>query len=139
MNKQLQEIRDRALKMLSEAETLDKLNEARVSFLGKKGELTAVLKSMNNIAPEERPAFGQMVNETRQTIEAHLEETRARLEETLRQRQMEQAHIAVRVGHLLRQARPELVHVPKQRGATLIIVQPPAAGGPGVDALKLFQ
>ncbi len=80
MNNQLKEIRERALSMLKEADTLDRLNEARVAFLGKKGELTSVLKSMKTIAPEERPAFGQMVNETRALIEERLEEARKALE-----------------------------------------------------------
>ena len=43
--------------------TWTELNDVRVAFLGKKGELTAVLKSMKDVAPEERPAFGQLVNE----------------------------------------------------------------------------
>ena len=88
MKNQLQEIRERALSMLQNAENLDKLNEARVSFLGKKGELTAVLKSMKNLSPEERPAFGQLVNETRSVIEAKLEETKTILEEKAREAQM---------------------------------------------------
>ena len=79
MNNQLQEIRERALSRLKMADSLDRLNEARVAFLGKKGELTAVLKSMKNIAPEERPAFGQMVNDTRSIIEAQLEEAKSSL------------------------------------------------------------
>ncbi len=81
MKNQLQEIRERAKAMLEEAESLEKLNEVRVAFLGKKGELTAVLKSMKSVAPEDRPAFGQMVNETRQAIEVRLEEVRTQLEE----------------------------------------------------------
>jgi len=106
MNNQLKEIRDRALAMLGNAENLEKLNEARVAFLGKKGELTAVLKSMKNIAPEERPAFGQMVNDTRAVIEANLEEAKARLEEKALEIQMQQETLDVtlpakrsRVGH----------------------------------------
>ena len=68
------------MKMLSEAETLDRLNEARVAFLGKKGELTVVLKSMKDIAPEERPAFGQLVNDTRAAIENCLDDAKKKLE-----------------------------------------------------------
>ena len=106
MNNQLKEIRERAMKMLADAETLDKLNEARIAFLGKKGELTAVLKSMKSIAPDERPVFGQMVNETRQSIEDHLEEAKIKLEQKARELQMQQEVIDVtlpakkiRVGH----------------------------------------
>ena len=81
MNSQLQEIREQAMKRLSQADTLDLLNDVRVAYLGKKGELTAVLKGMKNISPEERPAFGQMVNDTRAAIEKQIEETKKKLEE----------------------------------------------------------
>ena len=106
MNNQLQEIRERALSRLRQADSLERLNEARVAFLGKKGELTAVLKSMKNIAPEERPAFGQMVNDTRSIIEAQLEEAKKQLEKKALEKRMEQEVIDVtlpasrsRIGH----------------------------------------
>ena len=76
----LKEIRENALQQIQSSEKLEKLNEVRVSVLGKKGELTALLKSMKEVAPEERPLFGQKVNETRQAIEKVLEETKAKLE-----------------------------------------------------------
>ncbi len=65
MKEKLQNIREEALKQIQSADVLEKLNEVRVKFLGKKGELTAVLKSMKDVAPEDRPKVGQMVNETR--------------------------------------------------------------------------
>ena len=61
--------------MLSSGE-LGKLNDVRVAFLGKKGELTAVLKGMKDVAPEDRPKVGQMVNDTRKAIEEKMEEIR---------------------------------------------------------------
>ena len=106
MNEKLQEIRERAMERLQSAETLDKLNEVRVAMLGKKGELTAMLKSMKDLAPEERPVFGQMVNDTRAAIEAKLEETRKALEAKARALQLEKEVIDVtlpasrqRMGH----------------------------------------
>ena len=106
MNEQLKEIRDRAVRMLKEAKSLDKLNEARVAFLGKKGELTAVLKSMKSIAPSERPAFGQMVNETREAIEKQLEAAKKELEARAMEAKMASENIdvtlpakKVRLGH----------------------------------------
>ncbi len=95
MNSQLKEIREQAMKRLSQADTLDMLNDARVAFLGKKGELTAVLKSMKNISPEERPAFGQMVNETRAAIEKQIEETKKMLESKALERQLAAEEIDV--------------------------------------------
>ena len=83
MKNNLQEIQSHALQMLREAQSLDKLNDVRVAFLGKKGELTAVLKSMKDIAPEDRPAFGQMVNDTRNEIESCFEEMQSALESAL--------------------------------------------------------
>ena len=62
MKDRLSKIRQNALNQIEEAGALEKLNDIRVAFLGKKGELTSIMKSMKELAPEERPAFGQMVN-----------------------------------------------------------------------------
>ena len=64
MKERLQNIKDEALKAIEAADMPEKLNDVRVKFLGKKGELTAVLKGMKDVAPEDRPKVGQM--ETRQ-------------------------------------------------------------------------
>ena len=80
MNEKLQKIKEEATKQILASEELTKLNEVRVAFLGKKGELTAVLKSMKDVLPEERPIVGQLVNETRAAIEDMLEETKKKLE-----------------------------------------------------------
>ena len=95
MKDKLQAIREEALKQIRESKRLDKLNEVRVSFLGKKGELTAVLKGMKNVDPKERPFVGQMVNETREAIEEFLEETKKKLEEKAREEKMKQEVIDV--------------------------------------------
>ena len=73
MKDRLQKIRNEAIAQIKAAGGMDALNDIRVSFLGKKGELTAIMKSMRDIPPEERPAFGQMVNEARQEIENSLD------------------------------------------------------------------
>jgi phenylalanyl-tRNA synthetase alpha chain len=80
----LQSILDEASEKIDKSDALDKLNDVRVNFLGKKGQLTSVLKSMKDVAPEDRPKVGQMVNEARATIEALMEETKLRLEKELR-------------------------------------------------------
>ena len=95
MKDKLQAIREEALKQIRESNRLDKLNEVRVSFLGKKGELPAVLKGMKNVDPKERPFVGQMVNETREAIEEFLEETKKKLEEKAREEKMKQEVIDV--------------------------------------------
>ena len=80
MKEKLQKIKEEAIRQIQEAADLSKLNDVRVAILGKKGELTAVLKGMKDVSPEERPLVGQMVNETRENIERILEETKAKLE-----------------------------------------------------------
>ena len=80
MKDKLQKIREEAMRQIQSSQELSKLNEVRVAFLGKKGELTAVLKSMKDVLPEERPAVGQLVNETRAAIEEMLDETKKKLE-----------------------------------------------------------
>ena len=59
MKERLEAIRERALAQINETDSLDKLNDIRVAFLGKKGELTEVLKGMKEVAPEDRPKVGQ--------------------------------------------------------------------------------
>lgn len=80
MKEKLQKIKEEAARQIQSSEELSRLNEVRVAFLGKKGELTAVLKSMKDVLPEERPAVGQLVNETRAAIEEMLDETKKKLE-----------------------------------------------------------
>ncbi len=91
----LKEIREEALKQIQSSEKLEKLNDVRVGVLGKKGELTALLKSMKDVAPEERPVFGQKVNETRQAIEQVLEETKKKLENAAREAKLKSEVIDV--------------------------------------------
>ena len=77
MKQQLENIRVQALAALEAAETPAALEELRVSLLGKKGELTAVLKQMGKLSPEERPIMGQVANAVRADIEAKLEQRKA--------------------------------------------------------------
>lgn len=85
MKEKLEQIKAQALAQIEASDALDKLNEVRVNVLGKKGKLTAVLKSMKDVSPEERPKVGQMVNETREEIEKVLEEAKARMEKAVRE------------------------------------------------------
>ena len=74
MKQQLESIREQALAALEEASTPAALEELRVKLLGKKGELTAVLKQMGKLSAEERPVMGQMANSVRSAIEEKLEQ-----------------------------------------------------------------
>ena len=80
MKEKLQNIKNEAIQKLNASDSLTKLNDVRVAILGKKGELTAIMKSMKELLPEERPAFGQLVNEVRAEIEQKLEEAKSALE-----------------------------------------------------------
>ena len=95
MKEKLQEIREEAVKRIQGSEGLEQLNEVRVAYLGKKGQLTAVLKGMKDVAAEERPAVGQLVNDTRTHIEQFLEETKARMEQMLQEKRLEEEVIDV--------------------------------------------
>lgn len=95
MKEKLQKIREEAMRQMEEAKELSSLNDVRVSFLGKKGELTAVLKGMKDVSPEERPMVGQLVNETREAIEKTLEEAKKKLEAAEMEKRLEKEVIDV--------------------------------------------
>lgn len=95
MKERLQEIKEKALEQINSTDSLEKLNEVRVAFLGKKGELTEVLKGMKDVAPEERPAVGQIVNDTRKNIEEVLENAKKNLATKLREAQLKSEVIDV--------------------------------------------
>ena len=80
MKEQLNEIRQKAISRLENSDTLAALEELRLQFLGKKGEVTALLKQMGKLSPEERPVMGQMANQVRSDIEEMLAERKQELE-----------------------------------------------------------
>jgi phenylalanyl-tRNA synthetase alpha chain len=106
MRDQLEKIKQEALKQIEASDALEKLNDIKVAYLGKKGELTNVLKSMKDISPEDRPKVGQLVNDARAVIEGKLEETIAVLQKKVREEQLKKEVIDVtlpakrsKVGH----------------------------------------
>ena len=70
----IQQIRAKAHAEIDKADGLEKFNDVRAAILGKRGELTAVLKGMKDVAPDERPKVGQRDNETRETHEKQQQE-----------------------------------------------------------------
>ncbi len=95
MKEKLQKIKEEAIRNIEASGDLSKLNDVRVAILGKKGELTAVLKGMKEILPKDRPAFGQLVNEVRTEIETKLEEAKSALEARELERRLKQEVIDV--------------------------------------------
>ncbi|MDE5782091.1 MAG: phenylalanine--tRNA ligase subunit alpha [Lachnospiraceae bacterium] len=95
MKEKLQAIREEAIKKMEESDALDKLNEIRVAYLGKKGKLTEVMKGMKDVAAEERPKVGQLVNDTRKALEEKLEEIKSELAAAAREAKMKEEVIDV--------------------------------------------
>ena len=77
MKDALYRIREEAIKAISEADAENTIEELRVRYLGKKGELTAILKQMGSLSPEERPILGQLANDVRREIDAQITEKSA--------------------------------------------------------------
>ncbi len=88
MKEKLKAIVEEALEKIKDSQELDKLNEIRVAFLGKKGELTEILKSMKDVEPQERPVIGQLVNEARSILEDNLDEKKKYFAQKLRREQI---------------------------------------------------
>ena len=80
MKEQLEAIAKKAFEELAQSQDLKALDAVRVKYLGKKGELTAILKQMGKLSAEERPVIGQLANQVRGDIEEKLEQTKSELE-----------------------------------------------------------
>lgn len=80
MKAELEAIAKQALEELKGAQDLKVLDAVRVKYLGKKGELTAILKQMGKLSAEERPVIGQLANQVRADIEQMMEQTKTDLE-----------------------------------------------------------
>ena len=81
MKEQIAKIKESALTEIENCKTLQELDNVRVKYLGKKGELTAVLKGMKDLSPEERPVIGSIVNEVRDNLESKIKEAEEILKE----------------------------------------------------------
>lgn len=95
IKEQLDKIKEEALQKIAKVNNLDMLNDLKVAYLGKKGELTAVLKGMKDVLPEDKPKVGQMVNEVRQMLEEKLAQTKDELVKIAREEQMKMETIDV--------------------------------------------
>ena len=83
MKEKLAKIRQEAIEKIKNATSMESLNELKVVYLGKKGQMTEVLKGMKDVEASERPLVGQMVNDTRNEIENCFEEMRSSLESAI--------------------------------------------------------
>ena len=89
MEMELRRIREAAFRELELAQEVGALNEIRVRVLGKKGDLTAVLRGMGAMDATERPRIGQLVNDLRQEFEAALNERMALLKDAALTKRLE--------------------------------------------------
>lgn len=90
MKEDLMRLKEKTLKILSGSKNLDELNELRVKVLGKKGELTQILRGMAGLASEERPVIGKLANEVKENLEQKFSEKTQVLKQALKEVKMEQ-------------------------------------------------
>ena len=95
MKEKLQGILQTAKEQLAAAKDSRALDEARVKFLGKKGELTALLKGIKDVAAEERPVVGQLINDVRAEIETIIDKQKKLIEQAALEKKLEAETIDV--------------------------------------------
>ena len=81
MLNRLKELQIEAINEVSNTTDLKELNDLRVKYLGKKGELTTILRGMGSLSPEERPVVGKLVNIAKNEVETKLEEVGSKIKE----------------------------------------------------------
>jgi phenylalanyl-tRNA synthetase alpha chain len=95
MREQLEQLKIAALQAMAAASGEEALQEVRVRFLGRKGELTALMKGLGSLSPEERPIVGQLVNAVKEEIEVALENALGTAREADKARRLQSERIDV--------------------------------------------
>jgi len=95
MEEKFKEIRENVRKKLNEIANLQELQELKVNYLGKKGEITSMLKGLGNMSPEERPIFGQKVNDLREEIEANIQKYEKELKNKILEQKLKNEKIDI--------------------------------------------
>ena len=95
MKELMQGLRDSSIKAILEADDIELLESLRVKYLGKKGELTGILRQMGKLSAEERPVMGQLANQLRGDIEAAIEQRKAELGSKLMELKLESETVDV--------------------------------------------
>ncbi len=107
---ELQQLRDQAVAEITAAEDLKKLNDVRVSWLGKKGPLTEVLRGMKDLTPEERPVVGSLANDVRDTLTKTIAMRQEKLEATMLEAQLASESLDVTLpGAAVKQGQPHVL------------------------------
>lgn len=89
MKDMLQKLRDESLDAIGRVQNAEELDALRVKYLGKKGELTAILKQMGSLSAEERPVIGQLANQIRAELESRIEEQKKHLAESMLEQRLQ--------------------------------------------------
>ena len=116
VREQLQKILQEALDAQKELKSTQELESLRVRILGKKGELTGLLRGMGKLSPEERPAMGQLVNSVREKIETALDEQAARIADAEKQ-------VKLAVGSIQEQTAAEEKRLETAKAATAKFIE----------------
>ena len=95
MKEEIAKIKENSIKEMEDCKDLKTLNDVRVKYLGKKGELTLVLRGMGKLSPEERPVIGSLVNEVRDELNTLLENKEKQLEHEELERRLTTENIDV--------------------------------------------
>ena len=106
MKEMMEKLREASIKAILESEDVDSLEALRVKYLGKKGELTGILRQMGRLSAEERPVMGQLANRLRADIEAAIDARKQVLSTALMEKKLEAEAVDVtlpaaetRLGH----------------------------------------
>jgi len=95
MKELMQSLREASIKAINESDNPESIEALRVKYLGKKGELTAILRQMGKLTPEERPVMGQLANQLREEIEQAIDLRKTILSKAILEKQLEAEAIDV--------------------------------------------
>ena len=88
MKELMQSLREASIKAINESDNPESIEALRVKYLGKKGELTAILRQMGKLTPEERPVMGQLANQLRAEIEEAIDLRKTILSKAILEKQL---------------------------------------------------
>ena len=95
MKEQIENLKNQALEEIAKSESSKELNDLKVKYLGKKGELTSILRGMGELSPEERPKMGALVNSAKQEVENEIQEKEKELAKKELQERLEKEEIDI--------------------------------------------
>lgn len=138
MKEKLKAIKEEAILSLKSVADLDTLEEIRVKYMGKKGELTTVLRGMGKLSKEERPVMGQLANEIRETIENEIETVKNNLLEEIKREKIEAEKIDVTINKRMREPghRHPLLQTMEELEELFISMGFTVVEGPEIETVK---